>query len=130
MFIDGAQDAVDYKAGEGWREGISLREAVFLDKKIKGTIGSVEKTFVGALVHEIKVVHESVETRVGFEDIKGFLPRHLIPAVDQVNKNACSVWGEVGGQGLGDKGIQLAVCCVDKKIETAADSQAKLARRK
>jgi hypothetical protein len=93
LFIDRAKDVVNYKAGKGWREGISLGETILLDEKIEGTIGLVEKTFVWALIHEIKVVHESMEMRVGFKDIEGFLLRHLIPTIDQVNKNACSVWG-------------------------------------
>jgi hypothetical protein len=110
LVIDGAKNLVDDQAGKGWGKRISLREAILLYEEVKGTIGSVEKALVWVLVHKVEIVNEGMEARVGFEDVQGFFTGHLIPAVDEINKNAGAVRGLVGSQRLGDEDIQLGVC--------------------
>jgi hypothetical protein len=67
-----------------------------------------------------------VEAWFRFEDIQGFFAGHLVPAVDQVDKDASSLWREVGGEGLCDESVVLAIGSVGKEIEAATDGKTQL----
>jgi hypothetical protein len=77
---------------------------------VKRTIRLVEEGFVWALIDEIKIVYESMKTRIIFKDAQGFLVGHLVPAVDEVDTNT---GGKVSSRGLGDENIGLALSHMD-----------------
>jgi hypothetical protein len=112
-FINGCKNLIDDEASQGWREGVTLRKAVFLGERIKGAVRAVEKTKIGVLVHQVKIMYQRVKARVGFDNVQCFFPRHLIPTVDKVNKDTSPGWGEVICEGLGDEGVKLAIGSVN-----------------
>jgi hypothetical protein len=91
-FVEGYDNAaVDNETGQGWREWwITLWKAIFLSEGIKSDIKAMEETEVRVGLHEVKVMDQGMETRFGFKNVESFFLGHLVPAVDEVNKDACS----------------------------------------
>jgi hypothetical protein len=73
---------VNDQASKGWGEGVTMWKAVLLGKGIKGAVRSMNETKIAVFVHKVKIVDQSVEAGVGFNNIQSFFSSHLIPTVD------------------------------------------------
>jgi hypothetical protein len=83
--IEGCKYLEDDETSKCWGKEVALGIIVFLDKRVEGSVGMMEKTLVGCFIHQIKVMDEATERGFRFDFVKGcLLPGHLIPTVDEV----------------------------------------------
>ena len=107
--VKGLKETGDDQAGKSRGKGVALREAILLEKEIKGAIRAVKVAAVGIRVHESKIMKQGVETGFGLKDVFAFVPRHLVPAVHKVNEQAGMGGGLVGLERFGDKSVILTM---------------------
>jgi hypothetical protein len=65
------EEAVEDEAGEDRREGVALREAFGLEKRVEVALRSAEVAVVVFAVHKLEIGEERAELWLGEEDVFG-----------------------------------------------------------
>jgi hypothetical protein len=79
---------------------------------------------VWIFIPQVKIVDEGMEVWVRFEYIKSFFLRHMVLAIDKIDKDSSLAWGKVDGQRLCDEDVVLAVSSVGQVVKPTLDGKA------